>query len=43
MTVLYFLLHSFIAQSLNLTVELVMPIGIPNKKSKAETRAHSAE
>ena len=37
---LYFLISPVIAQIFNPTAELVIPIGIPSKKAKAEIEIH---
>ena len=37
---LYFLIHAVITQILNPIPELVIPIGIPTKKAKAEMEIH---
>ena len=37
---LYFLIPAVIAQIFNPTAELVIPIGIPNNKAKAEIEIH---
>ena len=39
---LYFLIHAVIAQIFNPIAELVIPIGIPTKETKAEIEIHPA-
>ena len=38
---LYFLIPTVITQILNLTTELAMPIGVPDKEAKVEIGTHS--